>query len=574
MFALPRSSWDDYDRATISAGGGVFPRSLKAVPLSPEVRAMLGITAETLSPSELITAILKMKTDLLWFGGIGTYVKAAGESNADAGDRANDAHRIDGRDIGARVIGEGANLGVTQAGRIEFAMKGGRINTDFIDNSAGVDCSDNEVNIKIALNGETLAGRLNAADRDALLVDMTDDVAQLVLADNRLQTQALSIAERGGSAALPGHIRLIQTLEASAAELDRKVEGLPADDILIQRGRTGGALERPELAVVMAYAKMAVYDALVTAPLVDDALLVPDLHAAFPTAMQARFGVAIDGHRLRRELIATKLANELVNRGGLGLAFELAEEMGVGLADVAAAFVVARDLFDFRRLWTDIDTAPVAGTVQLDLHVAAIAALRTHMADLVRTTQGLAPSTVVTRLKPGLGRLAAGLDGVLRPEPRDQIDRYAAALDAKGAPTDITARLTAIEALDGAIAIGLLAADLGLGEATIAAAYTALGDATGLDWAKGAAATLDPADPWERLLKAGLVRDFEQLRVDLLRRIIAPGSDPAAAVADWLATHADPVARIATPVARARAGGGVTTAMLAHLAGQARVALV
>ncbi|OYU16431.1 MAG: glutamate dehydrogenase [Alphaproteobacteria bacterium PA4] len=574
MFALPRSSWDDYDRAKISAGGGVFPRSLKAVPLAPEVQAMLGVTAETLSPSELITAILKMKTDLLWFGGIGTYVKAASESNADAGDRANDAHRIDGRDIGARVVGEGANLGVTQAGRIEFATKGGRINTDFIDNSAGVDCSDNEVNIKIALNGETLAGRLNAADRDALLVDMTDDVADLVLADDRLQTQALSIAERGGSAALPGHIRLIQTLEASAAELDRKVEGLPGDDILVQRGRSGGALERPELAVVMAYAKMAVYDALVMAPLVDDALLVPDLHAAFPSAMQARFAVAIDGHRLRRELIATKLANELVNRGGLGLAFELAEEMGVGLADVAAAFVVARDLFDFRRLWADIDSAPIAGTVQLDLHVAAIAALRTHMADLVRTTQGQAPSTVVNRLKPGLGRLAAGLDGVLRPEPRAQIDRYAAALAAKGAPADITARLTAIEALDGAIAIGLLAADLGLGEAAVAAAYTALGDATGLDWAKGAAATLDPADPWERLLKAGLVRDFEQLRVDLLRRIIAPGSDAAAAVADWLASHADPVARIATPVARARAGGVVTTAMLAHLAGQARVALV
>ena len=193
-------------------------------------------------------------------------MKAASESNAEVGDRANDAHRINGSDIGAKVVGEGANLGVTQAGRIEFAMNGGRINTDFIDNSAGVDCSDNEVNIKIALNGEVTAGRLSEADRDTLLVEMTDDVADLVLKDNILQTQALSIAERGGNAALAGHIRLIEALESSAAELDRQVEGLASDEQLRQRGLAGGALERPELAVVMAYAKMAIYDALVESP--------------------------------------------------------------------------------------------------------------------------------------------------------------------------------------------------------------------------------------------------------------------------------------------------------------------
>ncbi|MFZ4690211.1 MAG: NAD-glutamate dehydrogenase [Polymorphobacter sp.] len=573
MFALPRSSWDDYDRSKISAGGGVFARSLKSIPLSPEVQAMLGLTATSLSPSELITAVLKMPSDLLWFGGIGTYVKAAGESHADAGDRANDAHRINGAEIGARVVGEGANLGVTQAGRIEFGAKGGRINTDFIDNSAGVDCSDNEVNIKIALNAEVTAGRLTGADRDALLVEMTDDVARLVLADNILQTQALSIAERSGAAGLNGHIRLIQTLEASAAELDRRVEGLPTDEVLVQRGRSGGALERPELAVVMAYAKMAIYDALVASPLVDDALLVPDLHAAFPGAMQDRFAAAIDGHRLRRELIATKLTNELVNRGGLGLAFELAEELGLGLADVAAAFVSACAVFDFRALWTQIDTAAVAGTVQLDLHVAATAALRTQMADLLRCTGGAAPAAVVAQLRPGVDRLATTLDGILRPEPRAQLDRYRARLTALGAPAVIIDRLVRIEALDGAVGVGLLASDLGAGEAATAAAYTALGDATGLDWAKGAAAGLDPVDPWERLLKAGLIRDFEQLRLDLMRRVVKVGGDPGAAVAGWIDANAALVARIAGPVARARAGGAVTTAMLAHLAGQARAVL-
>jgi glutamate dehydrogenase len=570
MFALPRSSWDDYDRATISAGGGVFARSLKAVPLSPQVRVMLGVAADSLSPSELIAAILRMKTDLLWFGGIGTYVKAAGESHADAGDRANDAHRINGAEIGARVVGEGANLGVTQAGRIEFGAAGGRINTDFIDNSAGVDCSDNEVNIKIALNGEVIAGRLTPGDRDALLVAMTDDVAALVLHDNMMQTQALSIAERGGVAGLSGHVRLIQALEASAAGLDRKVEGLPGDDVLAQRARLGGALERPELAVIMAYAKMAIYDGLVSSPLVDDALLVPDLHAAFPAAMQARFAAAIDGHRLRRELIATKLTNELVNRGGLGLAFELAEELGVGLDAVAAAFVAARDLFDFRSLWAAIDAAAIAGPAQLDLHVAAIAALRTQMADIIRCAPGQPPATVVARLRPGIDRLAVSLDSVLRPEPRAQLERYRAGLVASGAPDTITTALVRIEALDGAVGVSLLARDIGADEAATAAAYTALGEATGLDWAKGAAIGLDPVDPWERLLKAGLVRDFEALRLDMLHRIARRDGDPGDMVAAWLAGNNGPVSRLAGEVTRARSGGAVTLAMLAHLAGQAR----
>jgi glutamate dehydrogenase len=577
LFALPRSSWDDYDRAAISPGGGVFARSLKAVPLSPPVQAMLGVTADSLSPSELITAILKMPSDLLWFGGIGTYVKAAAESNADAGDRANDAHRINGADIGARVVGEGANLGVTQAGRIEFGLKGGRINTDFIDNSAGVDCSDNEVNIKIALNGEVLAGRLTEADRDALLVEMTDDVAGLVLADNILQTQALSLAERGGIGALPGHIRLIQTLEASAAELDRKVEGLPGDEALAQRGRSGHGLQRPELAVVMAYAKMAIYDALTETgaqPLIDDPLLVADLHAAFPAAMQARFAAAIDSHRLRRELIATKLTNEIVNRGGLGLAFELAEELGVGLADVAAAFVAARALFDFRGLWAAIDGAAVAGTVQLDLHRVGIEVLRTQMADIIRCAPGAAPASLVERLKPGLQRLGASLDSFLRPEPRAQLDRFAARLTAMGALPAVATALVGIEALDGAIAVGLLASDTGIDEAALATAYTMLGEATGLDWAKGATTALNPSDPWERLLKAGLVRDFEALRLDLLRRIVPAGGDPVAITAAWLTANAVQVARLAVPIDHARAAGGVTTLMLAHLAGLARGVLV
>ena len=582
LFALPRSSWDDYDKRLLSPGGGVFPRSQKAIPISGQVKTALGIIADTLSPSELIVAILSAKVDLLWFGGIGTYVKAAGESNADVGDRANDAHRIDGSAIGAKVVGEGANLGLTQAGRIEYASHGGRLNTDFIDNSAGVDCSDNEVNIKIALNAEVAAGRLTEAARNDLLAAMTDDVAALVLRDNTLQTQALSIAERGGVAALPGHIRLIEMLEDSAAELDRTVEGLATDEVLAQRGRAGQGLERPELAVVMAYAKMAVYDSIVASgglgpaagdDIVDDPLLVPVLHAAFPRAMQERFAGAIDDHRLRRELIATKLANAVVNRSGLTLPFELAEEFGVDLAAVAGAFVAARDLFDFRDLWDAIDAAAIPGPVQLDLHVHAVAALRTQMADLLRAGAGMTPSMLVTKLRPGIACLGDALADLLRPEPKAQIDRFAAALAAMGAPADVADRLVRIESLDGAVGVGLLAADLGVAEAAVAAAYTDLGAATGLDWAKGAAAALTPSDPWERLLQAGLVRDFEALRLDLLRRVVPAGGDPRAAVAAWQAVNGGPVARIAAAIARARGGAVVTTAMLAHLAAQARTAL-
>lgn len=570
LFALPRSSWEDYDKALISKGGGVFARSLKAIPISPEVQAALGITAASLSPSELITAILKSPVDLLWFGGIGTYVKAAAESSVAVGDRANDAHRVNGSEVGAKVIGEGANLGLTQAGRLEFAAKGGRLNTDFIDNSAGVDCSDNEVNIKIALGAEVAAGRLTMPDRNVLLAAMTDDVAALVLRDNHLQTQALSIAERGGATSLPGHIRLIQTLEASAAKLDRAVEGLASDEVLVQRGRAGGSLERPELAVVMAYAKMAVYDALVTSRLVDDPLLVADLHLAFPTAMQERFAPAIDGHRLRRELIATKLANAVVNRGGLTLPFELAEEMGVGLDAVASAFVAARALFDFRALWSAIEAAAVPGPVQLDLHVDAVAVLRTQMADLLRSGGGLMPSDIVARLRPGIDKLGTRVFDLLRPEPRAQIEAARLRLTTLGAPAEVADRLLRINALDGAVGVGLLAADLGLDAASTAAAYTRLGEALGLDWAKGAAAALTPADPWERLLQAGLVRDFEHLRLDLMRRVVGTGADPLVSVDDWLAAEPDRVLRIAGPVARARSGGAVTTAMLAHLANQAR----
>ncbi|MFA5968770.1 MAG: NAD-glutamate dehydrogenase domain-containing protein, partial [Sphingomonas sp.] len=345
MFGLPRSSWADYNPAFISKGGGVFARTEKSIKLSRQIRDVLGITEAEMEPAALISAILRAPVDLLWFGGIGTYVKAAAENNIQVGDPANDRLRVNAEELRVTAIGEGANLGVTQAARIAFAARGGRINTDFIDNSAGVDCSDNEVNIKIALNREMIEGRLAFDKRNKLLASMTDDVAHLVLEDNRLQTLALSIMESDGVLGLPSYVRLIEIFE-SVGKLDRAVEGLASNDDLLRRAQEGRGLTRPELAVLLATAKLALQDSVERSPLAQDSEMLPDLRAAFPPAMRRKFSTPIEQHRLRGEIVATKLANRIVNRLGVLHPFELAEEEGAAMADIAAMFVVCERLFD------------------------------------------------------------------------------------------------------------------------------------------------------------------------------------------------------------------------------------
>ena len=574
LFALPRSSWADY-QGPVSPGGGVHSRAAKTIAITPEVKAALGITADSLEPAALISAILKAPADLLWFGGIGTYVKAASEANANVGDPANDRLRVDAEELRVTAIGEGANLGVTQAARIAFAEAGGRINTDFIDNSAGVDCSDNEVNIKIALNREVIEGRLTLEDRNELLAAMTDDVAALVLEDNRLQTLALSIAEGigvgGRPAAVPGYVRAIETFEA-AGRLDRKVEGLADNETLLRRGQEGQGLTRPELAVLLATTKLTLQDAIEESPLATDPSLAPDLHAAFPPAMRERFAAAIDAHRLRGEIVATKLANRLVNRLGILPPIELAEEEGVGMADIAAMFVVAERLFDLPELWRAIETTPMAEPARLALFEEVALAARSHIADLLRvSTPGQSPAELVARLSPGIAKLDRQSDSLLLDEARAASARIAAALQAVGAPAELAARVVRLSELDGGVGLAALGTELGLDETALTRAYTQLGSALGLDWAQGHAARMAPADPWERLLIAGLVRDFEQLRLDFLRR--GAGGDPEGAVAAWLADMEPRVRQFRASIDRARHAAQPSTAMLAQLAGQARVLL-
>ncbi|MES2337096.1 MAG: NAD-glutamate dehydrogenase domain-containing protein [Pseudomonadota bacterium] len=571
MFQLPRSSWADYDAKLISKGGGVFPRTAKTVKLSKEAAAVLGIEAGEIEPAALISAILTSPVDLIWFGGIGTYVKAAAENNAIVGDPANDRLRVDAETVRAKAIGEGANLGVTQAARIAFAARGGRINTDFIDNSAGVDCSDNEVNIKIALNREMIEGRLAEAKRNTLLASMTDDVAHLVLEDNRLQTLALSVMENDGAIAVPSYVRTIEMLEAGG-RLDRKVEGLAGNEEYLRRAADGHGLTRPELAVLLATAKLALQDAIEARRLGQDEALKPDLHAAFPAAMRKGYAKAIDEHRLRGEIVATKLANRVINRMGVLHPFELAEEEGAAMGDIAAMFVAAERIFGLPALWDEIETAAIPESARIALFDEVAVAMRAQIADLLRAAKpGEGPGEILARLQPGIDALDRQTKDLLRAEARAGSDRIAQRLEEAGAPKPLVRKIVRLFELDGAVGLADLGQRRGLDETKLTHAFTHLGQALGLDWAQTNAARITTGDPWERLLIAGLARDFQQLRLEFLGR--AEGKDPQGAVDAWLEANAARVGQFAELVRRARAASAPNAAMLAQIAGQARVLL-
>jgi glutamate dehydrogenase len=571
LFELPRSSWDDYDRELLSKGGGIFPRTQKSIELSREIRELLGIESKAVDPTTLINAILKSSVDLLWFGGIGTYIKASNQSHADVGDPSNDALRADADEVRAKVIGEGANLAITQQGRIEFAENGGRINTDFIDNSAGVDCSDKEVNIKIPLNREEREGRLSFEKRNALLVKMTDEVADIVLEDNRLQTLALSVAEAGGAASLPGHIRTIELLEA-AGRLDRKVEGLQSSDELLRRVQENRGLTRPELAAVLSISKLVLQDAAEGLRLADDPIVEHELFEAFPKPMRKAHADAIRAHRLRNEIIATRVANRLVNRLGPGVAFDLTEEEGASLPQVVSAFLVVERLLDLDKLWREMEEDELPESVRVELFSIAAASIRSHMSDLLRSTSGGASvSELCDLLHPGVRKISAAATKLIRSEVRNEAAARRDRLIALGASEDIVRGLVRLYELDGVFGIAALAARRELDELLVTRAYTTLGEALGLDWAQQQVARFVPEDQWERLLTAGLGREFEQLRIEFLAR--TSGEDPHEAVEDWIAEQRARIDQFRQLISRARAEGQVSAAMLAQIAGQARILL-
>jgi glutamate dehydrogenase len=571
MFDLPRSSWDDYNRKLLSKGGGIYPRTQKSIDLSPEARRALGLDIKSVDPATLINAILKSPVDLFWFGGIGTYIKGSTQTQAEVGDPSNDPVRVDASELRAKVIGEGANLAITQEGRIEFAENGGRINTDFIDNSAGVDCSDNEVNIKIPLNQEVRDGQLTEAKRNALLARMTDDVAEIVLEDNRLQTLALSMAQSGGAKSLAGHVRTIEILEATG-RLNRKVEGLESSEEMLRRQQDNRGLTRPELAVVLSISKIVLQDAAETLRLANETMLEPQLFAAFPKPMVKAHADAIRKHRLRDEILGTKVANRFVNRLGPGAAFDLTEEEGSSLQQVIAAFLVAERLLDLDKLWGQIEEASLPESVRVELFSIGSRTVRSHLSDILRSVGAETRVGVLCELlEPGVRKISAAATKLIRSEVRNEAAARRDRLISLGASDEIVRGLVRLFELDGVFGIAALAAHRKVEELALTRAYTRLGEALGLDWAQQQVARFAPADQWERLLTAGLARDFEQLRIEFLSRI--SGKTPDEAVDAWIEAQRARIDQFRALIARARTEGQVSASMLAQIASQARILL-
>ena len=489
LFALPRSSWSDYDASLISEGGGIYSRGDKQIPLSPAACRALGIEGDgtTFTPTALISAILKAPVDLLWNGGIGTYVKSSAETHADAADRANEALRIDGRELRCRVVGEGGNLGFTQLGRIEFAASGGAIYTDAIDNSAGVDCSDHEVNIKILLNAVVSADDMTGSARDKLLESMTDEVAALVLHDNYLQTQCIDLCHADGVAALGEQSRFMQFLEGGD-RLDREIEYLPDAEEIAERLAEERGLSPPEIAVLVSYSKMTMYDELLASELPDEPALEGVLLDYFPAPLRAEFAERVRTHRLHREIVATVLTNELVNRLGPTFPFRMQQELGTGLPAIAHAFAIVREAFRLPALWSSIEALDnrVDSETQyrMQILVRGLVERATHW--LLRTRR---PSesieTLVERYRDGLDELAAAMPACLADAQRETLDQRLRFFSGAGVPEETAIAVAKVVPMSSSLDIVEIARSLERPVGATAAVYFEIGHRLDLTWLRG-----------------------------------------------------------------------------------------
>ena len=574
MFELPRSSWAEYDKRLISKGGGVFDRSAKAVALTPEIKKRFGIDKDSLAPVNLVRALLAADCDLLYFGGIGTYVKSSDERHAEVGDRANDAVRVDGCEIRAKVIGEGANLGMTQRGRVEYARlgaggKGGRLNTDAIDNSAGVDCSDHEVNIKILLSQPVSKGQLTLEARNVLLAEMTDDVSYLVLRDNYLQTACLSVSARAATGLLDRQWRFMRALER-AGRLDRAVELLPDDETLGERQSAGEGLLRPEMAVLMAYAKIALYDGLLKSDLLDDPHLAGDLLRYFPDVLQQRYRDAALAHRLRREIVATHTTNSIINRAGITFIHEVEGETGATAPDIARGYILGRDAFDLRAIWAGIEEHD--GKVPAERQLAALLevgrfAKRAAKWFLQHAQRPIAMEAEIERYRAALAALAASLPALL---PADAATAYAGEVEAQtqaGFAPELSARIALLPRLIGLAEIVRLAHALKQDAAAGAKVYFPVGARFGLDWLRDAAGSLRGASAqyWDKMALAAIIDDLYGHQFALTRAILAAGGEgaPAERIEAWVKQHSAIVAQTAKLIDDLKVAGTTDLAMLA-----------
>ncbi len=562
MFALPRSSWQDYDKRLISKGGGVYPRSSKEIRLSAEARKLFSL-GETVTPQDLMKAILKAQVDLLFFGGIGTYIRAANETDDAAGDRANDAIRVTGADLNCKVIGEGANLGMTQRGRIEAAQRGIRLNTDAIDNSAGVNTSDVEVNIKIALSGPVRAGVLTMDARNALLAAMTDEVAQLVLRNNYQQTLALSLAQRRGLEDLGFQQRLMQTLE-QRGELDRGVEFLPDEMVIAERRKRNTALTRPELAVLLAYAKLSLYSELLDSTVPDDPYLGRELERYFPKEMSKRYEDALHAHRLRREIIATQLTNSMINRGGATLIVRIADQTGAPSSSIAAAFAAVRNSYGLIELNSEIDGLDnkISGKVQLNLYAAVQDLLLDRLVWFLRNvdlTQGL--EKIIGHYREGIGKVEAALDSALSKPAAAARDARVGELVKVGVPDALARRIGSLAILKAAPDIALVAERAGKPVDEVTATYFATEAFFQLDRVASAVPNIVVSDYFDRLALDRALDSIGDAERRLTAAMVGNGHAGVGAVEEWVRPRQAEVERIRSAIHEI-AGSGLTLSKL------------
>jgi len=574
LFHLPRSSWADYDRALISPGGGVFERSAKSIPISPQMKRAFDIEPDFLTPAELIRRLLTASVDFLWFGGIGTYVKAPDESHIEVGDRANDALRIDGDKVRARVIGEGANLAVTERGRIAFALAGGRIDTDAIDNSAGVDMSDHEVNIKILLDRAIASGMLSAAEREPLLAAMADDVATSVLRDNYLQGEALSVAEARGVTVLDRQVRLMRDLERSD-RLDRALEFLPDDEALATRAAQCRGLVRPELAVLLAYAKMALYGELLASDLPEAAELDGELRGYFPSALRDRLAAQIPTHPLHREIIATAVTNDLVNRAGIAFVNEMRSRTGRTPPEVARAYMIVRDVFALRPLWAEIEALDneVPAAVQIDMLLQIIGLIERAAGWLLRNRR-LDFGRETTKLASSAHTLAISLSEVLPKDDANLLGEHTQRFRKAGIPEALAGRIAALPFLACALDIADLAERSAQPLDRAARTYYGLGTQFAFDEMRAAARRLPAETVWQKLAVEAMIEDVFTLQADLAARILvsdcAAKPDPLGA---WSVANATSLTAAEALVRELRAATIPDLAMLVVVSRQLRHAL-
>jgi glutamate dehydrogenase len=567
LFKLPRSSWGDYDVERISRGGGIYPRSAKSIAVTAEVKRALAVAADAMTPAELVNAILKAPVDLIYNGGIGTYVKASRETHAQVGDRANDAVRVNGRELRCKVFVEGGNLGCTQLGRVEYALAGGRINTDAIDNSAGVDTSDHEVNIKILLGLPIADGELTEKQRNSLLAEMTDDVAALVLRDNRFQTQSLSVNGRIAPQTLDAHQRFIQFLE-KIGRLNRALEYLPSDDEIAERRAQGLGLTSPERAVLLAYSKIWLYDEMLASPLPDDPWVETALERYFPKALRSRYASYMPRHPLKREIIATYVINSMVNRVGGTFVHRLLERAGAKPDEIVRAYLVTREVFGFVDLWTGIEA------LEASVDDAVISAMLLESGQLIdrgtawflrsrRLNEDMAAT--IAHFAPQVRGLASRLTNLLDGVERARADAAVAAYVAKGVSSELAARVIALDSLYATLDIVEVAGATKRPVETVAAVYFDLSTRLSLPWLREKIATLPGDAHWQALAKGAMQDDLASLQRTISMGALADGADLASSgklVAAWQGRNQRSIHRVAQIIGELRSASLVDSAML------------